>query len=268
MTAAKPQTINVFDPNTHIQTLSIVGLGGTGAQVARSVARMVYDMQAARLHTPQIILIDPDRVEQKNVGRQLYTEADVGQPKAHVLMRRFNMALGLDIIAIDQSVSAERHFERWGNLIVGAVDNHRARRELAKANGAIWIDTGNHFNVGQVIIGNTGDHETAMRYIDGHNGRYAYLPTAGLLFPALLEPEPEATPQPEPERSCAELVAAREQDLLINDWMATIASQYIYKLLHHQPITSFVSYISADSMSVRSVPICRGELVAYLQVEV
>ena len=62
MTAAKPQTINVFDPNTHIQTISIVGLCGTGAQVARSVARMVYDMKAARLHTPQIVLIDPDRV--------------------------------------------------------------------------------------------------------------------------------------------------------------------------------------------------------------
>jgi hypothetical protein len=117
-------TLNTFDPNTHIQTITIVGLGGTGAQIARSVARMVYDMQAARLHTPQIILIDPDEVEHKNVGRQLYTEADVGQPKACVLMRRFNMALGLDIIAIDQPVNAERHFERWGNLIVGAVDNH------------------------------------------------------------------------------------------------------------------------------------------------
>ncbi|MBZ0297482.1 MAG: hypothetical protein K8L99_33300 [Anaerolineae bacterium] len=46
--------------------------------------------------------------------------------------------------------------------------------------------------------------------------------------------------------------------------MATIASQYIYKLLHRQPITSFVSYISADGMSVRSIPICREELSAYL----
>lgn len=116
--------MNVFDPNTHIQTVTIVGLGGTGAQVARSVARMVYDMKEARLHTPQIVLIDPDKVEQKNVGRQLYTESDVGQPKAHVLMRRFNMALGLDIVAINQPVNAERHFERWGGLIVGAVDNH------------------------------------------------------------------------------------------------------------------------------------------------
>jgi PRTRC genetic system ThiF family protein len=260
-------TLNTFDPNTHIQTITVVGLGGTGAQIARSVARMVYDMKAARLHTPQIVLIDADKVEQKNVGRQLYVEADVGQAKAHVLMRRFNMALGLDIIAIDQSVNAEKHFERLGNLIVGAVDNHLARRELAKANGAIWIDSGNHFNAGQVVVGNTSDPETVLRYIDGQNGRYPYLPNAGLLFPALLEPEPEVKLQPEPERSCAELVATREQDLLINDWMATITSQYIYKLLHRQPITSFVSYVGTDGMSVRSVPICHDELLPYLRVE-
>ena len=78
MTTGNPRGMNVFDPNTHIQAVTIVGLGGTGAQVARSVARMVYDMKVARLHAPQIVLIDPDKVEQKNVGRQLYIEADVG----------------------------------------------------------------------------------------------------------------------------------------------------------------------------------------------
>ncbi len=264
MTTGKPSGMNVFDPNTHIQTITIVGLGGTGAQVARSVARMVYDMREVRLHTPQIVFIDPDKVEQKNVGRQLYVEADIGQAKAHVLMRRFNMALGLDIIAIDQPVNAERHFERWSNLIVGAVDNHLARRELARANSAVWVDAGNHFNAGQVVIGNTSDHETVLRYIDGQNGRYAYLPNAGLLFPTLLEPEPEASRQPEAQQSCAELVVAREQDLLINDWMAVAVSQYVYKLLHRQPINSFVTYISTDDMSVRSLPICRTELLAYL----
>lgn len=259
--------LNTFNPNIYLQTISIVGLGGTGAQIVRSVARMVYDMKVARLHTPKLVLIDPDRVEQKNVGRQLHVEADVGQSKAHVLMRRFNMALGLDIVAIDQLVKAEAHFERWGNLIVGAVDNHLARRELASVHGAVWIDSGNHFNAGQVVIGNTGAPETMMRGIDGKNGGYAYLPNAGLLFPSLLEPEPDAQPQPEPQRSCAELVAAREQDLLVNDWMAPVMSQYIYKLLHRQPITSFVSYVSADGMNVRSVPICRDELLAYLPTQ-
>lgn len=64
--------MNTFDPNTHIQTITIVGLGGTGSQVARSVARMVYDMKAAQLHPPTLRLVDPDKVSAKNVGRQLY----------------------------------------------------------------------------------------------------------------------------------------------------------------------------------------------------
>jgi PRTRC genetic system ThiF family protein len=254
--------MTVFDPNLHIQTVTVVGLGGTGAQVARSVARIVYDMRAARLHTPKIVLIDPDPVEHKNVGRQLYTAADIGQKKAHVLMRRFNAALGLDIAAIDQAVDADRHFERSGNLIVGCVDNHLARRELARVKGAVWIDAGNHVDAGQVVIGNTGDRETALRSLDGHRGKTAYLPHAGLLFPALLEPEPVTITEPEP--SCAERVAAREQALLVNDWIAAVSAQYVYKLLHREPVTTFLTYISADALSVHSLPICREEVAAYL----
>ena len=144
---------------------------------------MIYDMRADRKHVPQIVLIDPDTVEMKNVGRQLYTAADVGQKKAHVLMRRFNMALGLDISAIDQPVSAEQHFERWGNLIIGAVDNHLARQELSRVQNAVWIDTGNHYAAGQVCIGNQEDREFMMRHLDGRDGKYLYLPNAALVFP-------------------------------------------------------------------------------------
>jgi PRTRC genetic system ThiF family protein len=255
--------MTVFDPNLHIQTVTVVGLGGTGAQVARSVARIVYDMRAARLHTPKIVLIDPDPVEHKNVGRQLYTAADIGQKKAHVLMRRFNAALGLDIASIDQAVDADRHFERSGSLIVGCVDNHLARRELARVKGAVWIDAGNHVDAGQVVIGNTGDRETALRNLDGHKGKTAYLPHAGLLFPALLEPEPPA-PQPVQAVSCAELVEAGSQHLLINDWVAAVTAQYVYKLLHREPVRSFLTYVSADALSVRSLPICREEITSHL----
>jgi PRTRC genetic system ThiF family protein len=252
-----------FDPNTQISTITIVGCGGTGAQVARSVARMMYDMREARLHAPQVVLIDPDVVERHNVGRQMFTEADVGQPKAQVLMRRFNLALGLSMTAICEAVDAERHFERWGNLIVGCVDNHLARRELAKVSNAIWIDAGNHANAGQVGIGNTGDRDLVTRHLDGRDGKVGYLPNAGLLFPALLEPEAE--PAPRPQQSCAELVAARSQELLINDWMAVATAQYVYKLLHRQPITSFATFISSDGMSAKSMLIVADEIRTYLE---
>jgi hypothetical protein len=46
-----------FNPSVHIKTITIVGVGGTDAQVARIVGRIVYDMRRSRGHTPQIVLI-------------------------------------------------------------------------------------------------------------------------------------------------------------------------------------------------------------------
>lgn len=257
--------MNIFDPNTHIQSIVIVGCGGTGAQVARIVARIVYDMRRAGLHTPRITLIDPDIVEEKNVGRQLFMPADaaLGLPKAEVVARRLNMALGLDIAWIAETVSVEKHLDRHGaQLIVSCVDNHLARRELHSASGVL-IGAGNHRDGGQVVIGNTADAELMQRHIDGRNGKYSYLPKEGLLFPALLEPDPPAA-TPEPDLSCAELVQRGEQDVLVNDWMACVVGQYVYALLHRQSISTFACFVSLDGMSVRSLPICKAELELYL----
>ena len=54
--------MNIFDPNTDIKSITIVGVGGTGAQVARTVGRIAYDMQRSRRHAPEIVLIDPDTI--------------------------------------------------------------------------------------------------------------------------------------------------------------------------------------------------------------
>lgn len=257
--------MNVFDPNTHIQTVVIVGLGGTGAQVARIVARIVYDMRRVRLHTPSILLVDPDIVEEKNVGRQMFTPADatLRLPKVEVVGRRLNMALGLDIAWSVEPFDAEKHGSRYGSqLVIGCVDNHLARSELHKAQG-ILIGAGNYRDGGQVVIGNVGDAEQMRQQVDGREGKYTYLPKEGLLFPALLEPEAPAS-VPQPDLSCADLVLRGEQEVLVNDWMACVVGQYVYALLRRQPIRTFASFISLDGMSVRSLLICRDELLSYL----
>ena len=257
--------MNVFDPNLHIPSIVIGGCGGTGAQVARIVARLRYDMRHARLHTPKLVLIDPDVVEEKNVGRQLFTAADAAlkPPKAEVVGKRLNLALGLDIRWIIEPVNADKHLDRYGSqLILSCVDNHAARRELHQTKG-ILIGAGNYRDGGQVVIGNTSDADQMRRYLDGKDGKYAYLPKEGLLFPALLEPESPA-PEPQPALSCAELVLRGEQDTLVNDWMACVVGQYTAALLRCQPIRTFASFVSLDGMSVRSLPICRDELLPYL----
>lgn len=256
----------VFDPNTYIKTVTIVGCGGTGAQVAPIVGRMAYDMQRSRKHAPQIVLIDPDRVEEKNFGRQLFSPSLLGKNKAECVGRMLNLALGLDVRWIPDHVDAVRHFDRYGgNLVISCVDNHEARKEINRVNGC-GVYAGNHTDSGQVCIGNVDDLDLMRKFINGRDGKYPYLPKEGLLFPELLQPEPpEIRPTPEPTASCAELVAEGSQHLLVNDIMATVVGQYVYKLLHRQPIHSFLTYISIGDMPAsRSLPICQEELEVFL----
>ncbi|GAB5426328.1 MAG: hypothetical protein Crog4KO_34750 [Crocinitomicaceae bacterium] len=96
-----------FDPNQQISRVVIIGLGGTGAQVARILGRMCYDMREKNYHIPKIVLIDPDRIEAKNIGRQLFVHADIGQHKAAIVAKRLNFGLGLDV-SVDSIVTVEK----------------------------------------------------------------------------------------------------------------------------------------------------------------
>lgn len=253
----------VFDPNLYIKTITIVGVGGTGANVARIVGRIVYDMARSRKHTPRIVLIDPDVVEEKNVGRQLFSPSMLGKRKVEAVGKMLNLALGLDVRWIPDYVDPVRHFERYvSNLVISCVDNHDARQAIHQVDGVL-VGSGNHKNSGQVSIGNSSDPELIRRNLDGRDGKYSYLPKEGLLFPELLQPEPTMEPTPMPNVSCADLVMDGSQHLLINDWMASVVGSYIYKLLYRQPITSFMSFINADTLVVQSKRICHEELKVY-----
>lgn len=252
--------MSYFDPhlNGHDLSITVVGLGGTGSILARHVARMIWDMRQRRLQTPKSIhFVDPDVVEMKNVGRQMFTVADEGQHKAEVLARRFNAALGLNIHWHNETFKGDRR-----GIILGAVDNHEARKAIAECTNAVWIDSGNHFDSGQVVIGNA---HTASLVQFPDKDEWRYLPFPSLVFPQLLEPEPAA---PQPDLSCADLMQMGEQHLLINDLMATIAAQYLYKLLHRQAIESFMTFVDSSAMSMRSIPINKENIETYLRVKV
>lgn len=257
-----------FDPHVNIQDIVVVGLGGTGSQLARSVARMIYDLRQRSIKPPSVTFIDPDIIENKNVGRQMFTPADVGQYKAEVLARRFSHALGLQINWLNEAFDAEwvgddRQRHRQEVIIMGAVDNHMARAEISKAD-AVWIDCGNHYSSGQVVIGNTSDFGQLFLPGNMHGGKMRYLPNVTTLFPQMLEPEAE--PQPQADLSCAELVETGQQHLLINDMIAGIGAQYLYKLLHRQAITTFMTFVDIESLVMRSVPITEEDLKAYLPI--
>ena len=258
-----------FSPqfNGNRSTIAVVGCGGTGAQVARLIARMIFDMQRRNMQSiPDLLLIDPDIVEPKNIGRQLFGHAEVGEYKAVAVMRRLNAALGITCEAIPTAVESAMLYN--AKIIVGCVDNHLARRVIHERTESqdfyaamrVWIDAGNHRDSGQVVIGSSKKPCTPY----DKTSAYAHLPLPSCIFPSLLEPDPA----PETNGlSCAELLALGEQDLLINDWMGIVTAQYVRQLLYMQPITTFLTFIAPGYLTTNSVPISPENLAAYTRKE-
>jgi PRTRC genetic system ThiF family protein len=253
-------TAKTFDPWIIPERVVLVGCGGTGAQWARGIARLVYKLKCENKRVPRIHFVDPDVVELKNVGRQLFAPGDVGHHKAAVLAQRFNYAYGLDIRWTAAPVTVE-HLQGSRSIVCGAVDNAAARRVIAEAQPALWIDAGNHRSSGQVIIGSTGDRAAIERELSKSDATCRHLPYPSLVFPELLEPEAPA----DADLSCAELIAANEQSLLVNDFMAAVGTQYLAKVLLREPIQSFVTFVDIDTLGMRSLPITQANLAAYIE---
>jgi len=258
-----------FDPELRASDAEIilVGCGGTGSALAPLIGRTLHHMRANRISIPErLVIVDPDTVEEKNIGRQGFTIADVGSYKAEIWARRLSLAFGLEVEFYNEAFAAKKHVKHYNyryqpTILLGAVDSYIGRREMANLKtNTIWIDAGNHKAAGQVVIGNTGDikeiNESAWENRRDKD-KIQFIPNAALLFPELLE----APEEPEPELSCAELLQLNQQHLLVNQQMALIAGQYLYKLLMREPIYSNYTVVDTDYLVMRSEMITREHLV-------
>lgn len=93
----------------------LVGVGGNGAQMASCLARLHLAMLAlGHPYGLRVTAWDDDRVSEANVGRQLYSRADIGRHKAIVTINRLNQFYGLDWRAVPYRVDRKR-FEEFGS---------------------------------------------------------------------------------------------------------------------------------------------------------
>jgi PRTRC genetic system ThiF family protein len=226
-------------------------------------------MQRRGQHAPELMLVDPDRVEPHNVGRQLFTVADCGAYKAETLARRFSFALGLPVRWIAEPFDAHRHADRQ-TLLCGAVDNHLARQQLCQASqlyDIVYIDAGNAHQSGQVVVGNSDNAERILNTIGQLQQRHcAWLPHVGLVFPSILEPEQSTSAVSNgtaTTASCARAVEFGDQHILVNDAIATVAAHYSYTLLLRRPLTSHITFLDMESLNVKSPLLTRQQILHY-----
>ncbi|MEL6442297.1 MAG: ThiF family adenylyltransferase [Cyanobacteria bacterium J06621_8] len=240
--------------------LYLVGCGGTGSWLAPSLCRIARTLNEKGKAT-NLIFIDPDIVEQKNVLRQNFCDAEIGLNKAQTLALRYSLSWGVSIEALpalfNPEIVARDYYQREHKLkiIIGCVDNAIARQSIADAlsqyqtwhtrNVATelwWLDCGNHFNSGQVLI---GSHlSTEIDVYKFHELGCIKLPAPCLQHPELLKPKPEESGKA--TISCAELALLNTQSLCINQRMAAEAASYLVQLVTGK-LNRLATYLDLDS---------------------
>lgn len=167
-------------------SVAVVGAGGNGSQLLTCLARLDHAVRALGHPGMDVAVFDPDTISAANVGRQMFSPADVGQHKADVLVGRINTFFGCDWQArptalptaaamrvrdrIDEYQRARTlrtRIEirgRFPALWCICVDTAAARRDIAELlrtltrhDGLIYVlDLGNRAADGQVLLGQIG----------------------------------------------------------------------------------------------------------------
>lgn len=235
-------------------TIIVVGTGGTGSLVSDGLCRLLIGRDE------RLLLVDPDRVEPHNLRRQAFYAGDVGNFKAQVLAERLSRQYGRRIGYSVMPYEKDLLDKPMGNgmiqkalslIIIGCTDNVAARRSIAESISwdKWWVDSGNSNHSGQVLIGNVKERERLREAFDSTNHTVRNLPMPSLQLPALLIP-PTKTKRP---RDCAEAVEDDEQSPTINQAMATLVLDYVYRLLRGT-LTTMGSYIDLDAGTLQTVP--------------
>ena len=244
----------------------LVGLGGTGGWAAHSLAQLAV-WARTQGQDLRLTFIDYDSVEPKNLLRQNFCAAEVGNPKAFSLAWRYSAAYGLAITPVVEAFSGAHldHFKAEPapggtlTLVVGAVDNVEARQAIAGAITARlpylsrgeqlwWLDAGNEQMSGQVVLGNSLEPEPLLSPL----GYCLGLPLPHLQEPTLIMKRPQR-----PTASCADL----EQSLVINRMMAAWLSTYLYRLLQRRDLDLMATHLCLSTGVVKSQAITGGRLV-------
>ena len=235
-----------------------LGAGGTGGHIAPHLYRLLYSLN----RPVRYIICDGDVVEEKNLVRQNFAPADLGENKAQVLAERYSTVFGMETEYVPAFVEDDGQLKElltptnfwirrpnsyaqdcvWEMVIlIGAVDNNKSRqlchRVFCQSKELIYIDSGNGEYTGQVVCG-------------VRRGRKTYFPPIGTVYPDVLV-DTDKFPT---ELSCAEASVSAPQSIAANITAATIVVDMVYNIL-----AVGVSTVRKVTFSTRSVNI-RPEL--------
>ena len=223
-------------------------VGHRGAIVGQLAGPLGRSLASRPEPHPLLVLVDGDAFEAGNLNRQACTIGDLGTNKAEVLAQVAHAA-GLASQAISSFIDETnvRSIVREGDLVLLAVDNHRARalvdRHLGALDDATLISGGNDETDGNVQLVRRRDGWS----VDGH----------------LTEVRPElreaADGQERRVVGCQVLAAESPQLLVTNLLVASAMLACLWQVLERGSVPYSEVYLDAVQCQARSRPWFRLE---------
>lgn len=238
--------------------VNLIGAGGTGSCMLTALARMNYALNKLGHAGLQVRVIDPDTIERANGGRLLFTEAEVGLPKAVAFVNRVNRTFGTDWKAITDTFS-----ERipMASINISCVDNVEARFAIADRLKTIkdnrywyrdapyyWMDFGNNRDCGQVVL-------ATVAQIEQPKSR-KFIPVGELPFVTdeygqdLLSAEAEDNLP-----SCSLAEALERQELFINSALANNGAALLWQLFRKGMLRHRGFFMNLDGFRMQPIKI-------------
>ncbi|OJV54204.1 MAG: hypothetical protein BGO31_12680 [Bacteroidetes bacterium 43-16] len=256
---ADPYLLNPTNPIT----INLIGAGGTGSHVLQGLARMNHVLRSLDHAGFDLRLWDDDKVTEFNIGRQDFSESEIGLYKADVLIHRCNRKYGTDWKTISErcrKTEAITHDQRKeANIYITCVDNVASRLEIDELLKQLrynyrdetyrplyWMDFGNSKDTGQVILSTIGEIQQPASEL---YRPVAYLPTIVEEFGDLLIQSEDVDDTP----SCSIAEALGKQDLFINSTLAQMGCGLLFNLIRNAMTYSRGMFVNLDSTSVRPV---------------
>ncbi|AQQ55336.1 ThiF family adenylyltransferase [Planococcus lenghuensis] len=257
-----------------------IGTGGTGGYLVQHIAQLLGTTGQPATY----VVADPDVIEEKNLGNQLFLKSEVGMKKAEVLAQRYSYAYNLDIRSFtDRYIESVEDIRSLFNqdymdvgqggfsnklllpILIGCVDNNFSRQimhEFFQQYPGIYIDAGNEATEvpadwqtraksewTEAELQTFKESGWSGQVVTGVNLNLAKLPAVGEVYPDILEDNGSIRPS---SLSCTQLTASEPQRLIVNKFAATAILSVLTEIVEDHTVSRHVTFFHAKKGYMRS----------------
>ena len=252
-----PYLLNPTNP----LSINLIGAGGTGSQLLTALARMNYALSSLGHAGLQVTTFDADTVDTANLGRQLFSEPEIGMNKAVAISNRVNRFFGTNWKGIAEKFEIAEKSDstdnRMANITLSCVDTVQSRLEIGNCLSVLaknqsqrdsplyWMDFGNTKDAGQVLL-------CSLKNISQAPSKA--FQTVDSLPPFLSEFEALNISETN-EPSCSLAQALGKQDLFINSTLASLGASLLWSMFREGIIQYRGFYLNLKGFKTQPVKI-------------